>query len=183
MFIELSSYYYDKCLNFAQGQLDTSKYCYNSRGELRQDKIVQDICIGKLGEIAAYKYLTTRGYKASRPDFEIYKSGKKSFAPDIITECGKRVHVKSQGYESMIRYGASWLLQKSDKLIRDADDLDFILMVSLKGLSADVLGVVKVKDLIDNNLFSKPAVPRFAETKIAVYYDSLKKSGISMEAL
>ena len=106
MYLKLSRYYFDKCSEFAQKQLDTSKDLYAYRGEHRLSKMKEDIIIGKLGEIAAYKYLRNKGYEINKPDFEIYEKQRKSFGADLITNCGKKVHVKSQGYESMVRYEA-----------------------------------------------------------------------------
>mgnify|MGYP000244693808 CR=1 FL=1 len=183
MYIELSQYYYDKCAEFADRQLETSKDCYRRRGERRIDVIRHNLITGKLGEIAAYKYMVNHGYKVSKPDFTIYERRNKSFDADLSTDCGINVHVKSQGYDSLMRYGASWLLQKSDKLVKTGGEKEFILMVSMKGLQADVLGVVSVDDLHEHELFEEPKVSRYAHTKKAIYFDSIKQSGISLEAI
>ncbi len=183
MYVELSKYYFDKCAEFADDQMESSKDIYTYRGEHRLSKIREDIIVGKLGEVAAYKYLRARGYECNKPDFTIYERLNKSFAADLITNCGKNVHVKAQGFDSMMRYGASWLLQKSDKLTKSPDCNDFILMVSLNGLEANVLGVVSAQDMSTNDLFQEPRVSRYAYTKKAIYFDSIKQSGISLEAI
>ena len=183
MYIKLSNYYYDKCANFADEQLETSKDLYAYRGEHRTKKIREDIIVGKLGEVAAYKYLKARGYDVNKPDFSIYEQFNKSFAADLVTNCGKGIHVKSQGFDSMMRYGASWLLQKRDKLVCKPTDSDFILMVSIKGLEANILGIVSADDLTTNGLYDEPRVHRYARTKVALYFDAIKNSGISMEAI
>lgn len=183
MYIKLSKYYFDKCAKFADEQLETSKDLYNYRGEHRLSKMREDIITGKLGEVAAYKYLKQRGYDVNRPDFTIYERANKSFAADLVTKCGKSVHVKSQGYESMMRYGASWLLQKSDSLVRKPAEEDHVLMVSIRGLEADVLGVVNARDLYKGGLYEEPKVSRYAYTKKAIYFDSIKQAGLSLESL
>ena len=183
MYLTLSNYYFDKCRKFADAQLETSKDCYFYRGENRLSKMREDIIIGKLGEVAAYKYLQKRGYKPNKPDFSIYERRNKSFDADLTTEEGFQVHVKSQGYDSLMRYGASWLLQKSDKITTKPTDLDFILMVNIKQNVADIMGVVSVQDLVENGLFEEPKVHRYARTKRAIYFDSIKHSGISLEAI
>lgn len=183
MYIELSRYYFDKCAKFADEQLEGSKDIYAYRGEHRIKKIREDIIIGKLGEVAAYKYLNARGFTCNKPDFTIYERVNKSFAADLVTDCGKDVHVKTQGFDSMMRYGASWLLQKSDKLTQSPTENDFILMVSIKGNEADVLGTVSALDLSDKGLFEEPKVSRYARTKRAIYFDSIKNAGVNLGAL
>lgn len=183
MYINLSEYYFNKCAKFADEQLKTSKSLYQYRGEHRVSKIREDIIFGKLGEVAAYQFLKKRGFSVNKPDFTIYERVNKSFAADLVTECGKQVHVKSQGFDSMMRYGASWLLQKSDKLVKNPSKDDYILMVSLRGLEANVLGIVSAKRLFDKDLFLEPRVKRYEFTKKALYFDAIKKSGISLDAL
>lgn len=183
MYINLSEYYFNKCAEFADAQLKTSKNLYAYRGEHREDKIRKDIIIGKLGEVAAYKYLKVRGFSVNKPDFSIYEQCNKSFAADLITDCGRSIHVKSQGFDSMVRYGASWLLQKSDALTYKPEKSEFILMVSISGLEADVLGVVNAQDLILNGLYDEPKISRYAKTKVALYFDTIKQAGISLDAL
>lgn len=183
MYITLNKYYFNKCAKFADAQLETSKNLYTYRGEHRLSKMREDIILGKLGEIAAYKYLKKRGFEVNKPDFEIYKGRRKSFDADLSTKCGKLVHVKSQSYVSMVRYGASWLMQKSDKLISAPKDKEYVLMVTLRGLEAEVLGVVSALDLVDSELYNTPKVQRYAKTKVALYFDEIKNSGIKMEAI
>lgn len=183
MYITLSKYFYDKCVDFAEKQLETSKDLYSRRGEYRLRKIKEDIITGKLGEVAAYEYLKKRGLKCCKPDFNIYEKQRKSFDADLTTECGKKVHVKSQSHDSMVRYGASWLMQKSDKLTYNPTENDLILMIVIRGMEADILGVVNAKDLINNELIDAPKIGRYAHTKCAIYFNDIKKSGISLEAI
>ncbi len=183
MYIKLSDYYFEKCAKFADDVLESNKDLYSYRGESNVMKMKEDNIYGKLGEIAAYKYMKKRGFDVNKPDFEIYERVNKSYGADLITKCGKNIHVKSQGFKSMMRYGASWLLQKNDKITRNPTEDDYILMVSINANEADVLGVVRVLDLIDNELFEEPKVARYARTKKALYFDSIKNSGISLDSL
>lgn len=183
MYITLSDYYYRKCCKFADQQLSTSADCYRYRGEHRISKMKDDIIVGKMGELAAAQYLKKKGYKPSKPDFTIYERARKSFDADLVTECGKKIHVKSQGAKSVVRYGASWLLQKSDKIIKNATENDYILMVNVDGMKVDVLGVVRVVDIIKENLFEQPKVERYARTKVALYFDSIKHACVDIAAL
>lgn len=183
MYITISEYYFNKCCKFADDVLETSKDLYSFRGEHRVSKMREDIIIGKMGEIAAYQYLKARGYSVSKPDFKIYEASRKSYDADLVTECGKKVHVKAQGYRSMVRYGSSWLLQKSDKITKKPLEEEYVLMVSVSGTEADVLGIVRQSDLIEYELFESPKVSRYGMTKVALYFDTIKRSGISLEAV
>lgn len=175
--IKITKYYLDKCSKFADDQLETSKNLYRYRGEQNIKKIRQDIVIGKLGEIAVYQYLKEKGYEPNKPDFTIYDRINKSFSADILV--GTRdVHVKSQGIESASRYGNSWLLQRSDKLTKSPGDEEFIAFtnVDLDSVTVELLGIVKAKDIIDNNLLDECRVPRYRHTKVALYFDHIKET-------
>ena len=88
MKINISKYNYNKCVEFANKQLKTSAKLYAYRGESKKDKIIYDIIVGKLAELAVCKFL-----KSSKPDFTIYERKKKSYGRDL--RLGKlRVHVK-----------------------------------------------------------------------------------------
>ena len=111
MKIKVSKYNYNKCVDFANKQLKTSKALYTYRGENKKEKIVYDIIVGKLAELAVTKFL-----KCSKPDFTIYERRKKSYSPDLRLG-NLRIHVKGQSEESVKRYGHSWLFQRSDQIV------------------------------------------------------------------
>ena len=75
------------------------------------------------------------------------------------------------------------MLQKRDKLVCSPGSEEYILMVSVRGLEADVLGVVKAEDIFERGLFEEPKVARYAHTKKALYFDSLKQAGISLDSI
>ena len=182
MLIQLNKRNLKKCEEFADAQLDTSKHLYAYRGEKRIEKIRDDIITGKMGELAACKYLKILGYKSNKPDFEIYKGRRKSFEADLITKCGKYIHVKSQGKESLKRYGASWLLQKSDPIVKESLEDHYILMISVCDLEAVVLGICKVSELHSKDLFGEPKVFTYQRTKKALYLSDIEGK-ISLMAL
>jgi hypothetical protein len=179
--IKLSKYFYNKCEEFANLQVQNSSRLYKHRGEPRVEKIIQDIIVGKLGEVAAYQYLIDRGYKVKKPDFEIYETRRKSYGADLVTDCGLNVHVKSQSQDSRKKYGSSWLFQKSDSLVKLPQDDDYILMVSVENLEADILGIVRAEDLLE--VYAEPKVFRYKHTKRALYLDDIIDNDIDMEAL
>jgi hypothetical protein len=181
MKFEISSYYQEVCEQFAEDQLSTSKDLYSYRGESRLDKMKDDIITGKMAELAARKFLLELGYSCPKPDFSIYERQNKSYEPDLTTECGLRIHVKSQGLVSYKRYGASWLLQKNDRLTRDPDKKDILIMVLVDEAECEILGSCKVLNLVDH--LEEPRVPSYRHTKRALYLTTLKDRGVNLRAI
>lgn len=162
------------CQKFASSQISSSKNCYSYRGESRSSKILKDINIGKLGEIAAYRYLVQRGFLIPPPDFNIYERSKKSFDADLTSMCGNHFHVKSQGEQSIKRYGKSWLFQKNDKITRAPTPKDWLVFTSISDKVAEVLAVFPVRWLVERDLFGQPRVPRYRHSKLAVYLEEIE---------
>ena len=171
-----------KCTEFACQSVGTSLAHYAKRGQTNEDKIINDITTGKLGEIAAYKMMRKRGIKVCYPDFEIYEGRKKSFDADMTTKEGKKFHCKSQSDDSAKRYGVSWILQWSgtghghqDKLFRNRDKNDFMIPMRVKQNEGvvEIYGVVPVELLFDQGFIKKPSLEWFARTKRAVYLKDL----------
>jgi hypothetical protein len=83
---------------------------YKRRGGFKRE----DIVAGAMGEIAAYLWLQQKGYEVGNPDFTIHK--KKSYGADL-SDGEYFFHVKTQTTQSVEKYGESWILQKTDKLV------------------------------------------------------------------
>lgn len=176
MLYKFSTADFIRCQKFAQDQLETSSKTYAYRGEKNLDKMEQDIIIGKLGELMVAKYVRSCGRSCNRVDFKIYTGRNKSFDADLISdECN--IHVKSQGVTSIKRYGKSWLLQKNDKITRDPSKNDFLCFTSvdLENKTVEILGFVRVKDIIKKGCLDEPRVPRYRHTKIALYFESIQE--------
>ena len=101
----------DKCYVFAN---TCSNHCYSQRNQNNRDKIINDIIVGKLGEIVAYQYIISKNNKCSMPDFKVYAPNEKSWQPDLITD-NYKIHVKSQDNQQAKIFGASWTFQLSNK--------------------------------------------------------------------
>lgn len=182
MKIELGQDIYDKCKNFANKRIEGSSYLYAYRGESSKNKMIDDCVIGTLGEWAAYYYLKNKGIKVSEPDMNIYPARRKTFNADLFNK-ELRVHVKSQSDKSFKYYGASWLLQKKDRIVLTPDDDEFFIFVRVSGLIGDVVGSCRVKDIVDNNLWSECKVEKYRHSKVALYLVELQKSGINLNVL
>lgn len=179
--ISVSKYYRDVCEEFAEKQLETSKDLYAYRGEARLDKMADDIIIGKMAEIAVMKHLKELGYECGKPDFSIYERSKKSYDADLVTACGYNVHVKSQGMVSFKRYGASWLLQKNDRITKEPGKKDFMAMVLVDGNDCELLGTCKIMDIVPH--LGEPRVPSYRHTKKALYLEQLKENSVNLRAI
>lgn len=181
----------DKCLEFAYAQLETSSGgLYRARGEFRQEKMVNDIVVGKLGEIGVYRFVTglegefSPVYRfVSAPDFSIYKGRRKSFDADV-TVCFSdnedlpqyKLHIKSQSMGSYEKYGASWICQRTDKLTYKPDPIDVLVFVIVdldKGFG-NILGMVEATTLFAKGLWGECKVPSYAKTKVALYFDKIE---------
>ena len=183
MIINVSKYYLDKCTDFANKQLETSKNLYAYRGEKNTNKMVEDIIIGKMGEVGVYTYLKDKGYDVNKPDFEIYKGRRKSYAADIISDCGIMVHVKSQSVLSRKRYGSSWLFQMNDSLITLPHASEYVILAAVEGRDVEILASLSAGDMVEYEVYEEPKVPRYRHTKRAIYLDKFKDSGIDLKAL
>lgn len=156
----------NKCEKFATKRITGSAHLYKYRGESRQDKMIDDIKIGCLGEWAVYKHLQQLGYDPSEPDMKIYEKRRKSFDADIY--CDEiEVHVKSQGVKSAKRYGNSWLVQRSDKLVSEPKDNQIFAFtnVNLETMKVTIIGYCWAKDMI----YGECKVWSYQKTKKAIY--------------
>lgn len=178
MKVEISDYMYQKCKEFAIKRCKGSSDIYARRGESRTEKMIEDIVIGTTGEYAVQKYFKDKGYYCSKPDLTIYDKKRKSFDADLFVTNGDtkyKIHVKSQGETSRKRYGSSWLLQRRDKLVSEPKEDEFFAFTCVKGKEVEILGIVACKDIVDNDLLSECRVPRYRHSKVALYFDEIRK--------
>lgn len=141
---------------------------YSRRGGFKRS----DIVIGALAEIAAYRLLTTNGIEVSKPDFRIHEKSQKSYAADLRSG-DLHFHVKGQSISSVKRYGQSWLMQKSDPLIKSPSRKHYVIpcVVDTDVNIAYVYGVVPIKTLHDRDCFGECKIPMFRSNKIALYLE------------
>ncbi len=179
MKIELSTYYINKCKDFAAERMGGSADLYKYRGEQNISKMEEDIIIGTMAEWGVYKYLQSKGVAVTKPDMKIYEKRRKSFSADLIND-KYRFHVKSQGIKSMKRYGASWLCQKTDRLLNNPEDDEYFVFTKVEDREVEILAIVKVKDIVENDLIGEPSVYQYRHTKRALYLDDILNSDIKL---
>ncbi len=162
---------YEKCKKFANDRIEISKGLYAYRGENNKDKMVEDIIIGTLGEWGIYEHLTSLGYTVSEPDMVIYENKRKSYSADLCFD-EVNIHVKSQGVESVKKYGNSWLLQRSDKVVKNPTEFDIFAFTSvdLETMKINILGYCWATDM----KYGECKVPRYRSTKVAIYVNQIE---------
>lgn len=186
MKIKISKQQYEAAREFAEQRISLSKKLYAYRGESKVEKMIEDIVVGTVGEFAAAKYVRSKGFNCTRPDIKIYEARRKSFDADLLAHLkideeqninkSFKIHVKSQGVSSAKRYGNSWLLQKSDKIINNPERNELFLFTNVDGLEVEILGVVSCKDIVEFNLLDECKVPYYRHTKHALYFNDIKET-------
>lgn len=170
--IKLNAYDRKRVEKFADLRCEEDQSLYEKRGGFKRD----DIVTGALGEIAVYKLLRANGFKASKPCFEIYSKGKKSYSADIVDE-KRSFHVKSQSLSSEKKYGSSWLLQRTDKLLTKEQKSHYVVpcTVDLDTNEVKIFCVANIETVKKNHMIGECKVPWFTRYKVALYWNDLKK--------
>lgn len=116
---------YKQLESYAQKHFESSKQVYLSRNQ-NLAKAYSDILRGKVAEFCAYFKLKELGYTLTPPDIAVYKAEHKSHDADLVVTAKKGeenfkpiyLHVKSVSLETFAKYGASFLVEKTDPLVK-----------------------------------------------------------------
>ncbi len=131
--------YEEKVSEFSRQICEDPEYVsyLTSQRRASPDKIKQNILDSKLPECAVNEYLISRGFPdvPTNPDFNVYKRGEKSWAPDLVYELDKpwaevseskslNVAVKSCTLSTSLKYGCSFVfnigVESKPNTIKDA---------------------------------------------------------------
>jgi hypothetical protein len=177
MIIKISDSEYNKCLRFSKKVVDTNIDCYARRNQTDKEKIIDDILVGKIAEIASEKLLTARGIEHSETDLNVYSVGGKSFDPDLYgwTEWRSwKFHVKCMKHENAERWGLSWSFQATDHLVTDPNSDEYIILCELMDYhTIDIKTVVRANTLF--NCWGDPKLNKLKGIKKVLYWDTLDK--------
>ena len=173
-----------KAKDFAEKRLEKSRAHYMKRKQFNSEKVMTDIMVGALGEIAVYKLLKNNyGIKVSFPDLNVYEKAKKTFDADLKDKQGRMFHVKSQSVTSSERYGRSYILQyggngrgHTDKLFRNRSDNDYLVPteVDTENMSVTIFGCYKIKTIFEKDMIKLPKLDYFKDIKRAIYLEDLE---------
>ena len=164
------------CQAFAERCYESNADEYARRNQDNRDKIIYDIKIGKMTELAVYYFLQDeRHVQCNKPDFVIYPAHQKSFGADLtfIGTDGRQydLHVKSQDQEQGNRFGKSWMFQKKDSLTTRPKDNEMICLCTINGNDVQIEYILRANKMV--GLYSEPKSPKLKDTKTVIYAKDL----------
>jgi hypothetical protein len=156
---------------FAKARVDDNTELYSKRGGFKEEDIVS----GAMAEIGVYKLLKDHEIEVGKPDFTIHEVRKKSFDPDL-TDGIHHFHVKGQTLESKQKYGASWIMQRTDPIITRPKLMHYLVpcTVHIETGRVEVYGIMSIKSLVQNGCIGECKVEWFRKTKVALYLDHIE---------
>lgn len=160
-----------KAKEFAAKRAKDSRL-YEARGGFK----VEDIVNGALAEIAVYKLIRSVDPDVSAPDFNIYGKSEKTFKADLSTET-RCFHVKGQSINSAETYGASWLMQRKDPMLKEPENGHYLVpcVVDIDNKCVWVYACVPIRTLISENLLGECVVPQFRTNKVCIYLSEITR--------
>lgn len=164
------------CKQFAKDCYITNKDEYARRNQKNPQKIMWDITIGKMAEIAVYFFLSDEKHiHCSQPDFLIYAAKNKTYAADL-TFTGKDgllydLHVKSQSQQQGDLYERSWMFQIKDTLTTTPKDNEMICLCTIDNSEVHIEYIRKASKFV--GLYTKPKKEELWEIKTAIYAKNL----------
>lgn len=175
---------YNKCREFANKQLDTSRDQYRRRNQSNPERIIKQISDGKMGELLAYDHLKSMGFDCTEPDFEIYTARLKSFDADLISG-DSHVHVKTQCKESADRYGTSWVFQAggsgfghSDPCISGGKSWCIFVVINHLTSSGNIYGPLDMEHV--RRHFKDPKLKQLVGIKKCIYLEDIEHIDICL---
>lgn len=162
-YFRLTDIMINTCENFAKECVKTNSI-YRSRGQSNENKIINDIKTGKMGEIASFLFLRSMGLSITAPDFTVYPPHLKKHSPDIY-ENDIKYSIKTQSIESFRKYGLSWIFEKRN--IEKNRGSKLVLCAQISESEILILLVIPWEKVIP---ILKPPLLRNLHSKIALYY-------------
>ncbi len=160
----------DLCYAFAVKSVDSSMSEYVQRSQANRTKVISDIHVGKMAEMAVCRFFYSKGIRCSYPDFKVYNGFRKNYNPDLKLNNSVGVHVKCQSQNVAERYGLSWSFQSKDKLILEPKDNDYIALCLSSGEEITFIHFVKAQYSVDK--YKDPQKTELT-TKRVLYNDDL----------
>ena len=158
------------CEAFAERVIETNKDEYARRKQSDLTKIKNDIVIGKLAEWGVYFIYLKRGRYLNTPDMQVYPKEHKSYDPDLRWGL-YNLHIKSQTYQSFVRYGDSWIFQAKDPLFEFSNEYDIVIgcRVSIDDFENGALVEIMLEKQFRNLKFGETKLSKFYGNKKAIY--------------
>lgn len=162
---------YKTCEQFAESCVSTVNYSH--RGQTNKSKIQKQIVYGKVAEFAVSELLKGMFLNCSDPDLKIYGRKEKSFDSDLRLD-EERIHVKTQDFKSVQKYGEGWMFQKRDPIITNPSSHDWIVLTIYDQINK----AVKVVNVIGAGylMTELPKVIQLRHTKLVILPKEIKVS-------
>ena len=157
------------CEHFADMVVSSNLDCYKKRKQFNQDKIKNDILIGKIAEWGVFFVYLNRGIaNIGFPDMQIYPTEDKSFDCDL--SCGSyKLHIKSQTYQSAHRYGDSWIFQIKDPLFEYSNEYDIVIGCRVTFGTEGAFVQIMLEKCFNDLKFGDTKMLKFPGDKKAIY--------------
>ena len=171
-----------KCWDYAEARRPQAGH-YGNRGQENADRIVEQIAIGKMGEIVAYRTLSCV-LDVGEPDFNVYSGDDKNWDSDLRSDQGGyRFAVKTCEFERKSRIPPSWTFQESDKsgrsghdvILDSEDEKEFVCLVILDGARriGRITFLLPAPHLRSRSLLMPPLSRRLRDAKKVAYWYTL----------
>lgn len=182
MYIDLTDEQIEYAKKHAPGLTKARQAVYAEGGQGDLTKNISDNVIGKLCEIAVYRFFKQHGIECTKPDFKIHQRA--SFAADM-TCCGEKIHVKGQSIEQSLKNDPSWVFQYAGKrwdkeIFKEKSG--FCVFCILDGRRVYICALVRTLLLHMFDCFQELKAKKLREEKKAVYLKYIL-SVMSKEAL
>ena len=156
---------------FATKRVEQNLALYEKRGGFKKEDIVS----GAMAELAVHQLLKSKKVNVGKPDFTIHTTRQKSYDADL-TDGKHKFHVKGQTLESKSRYGASWIMQRTDPIINKPEKLHYLVpcTVDVKTGRVEIYGVMSITSLVEQGCIGECKLEWFRKTKVALYLDHIE---------
>ena len=156
---------------FSTKRVEQNLALYEKRGGFKKE----DLISGAMAEIAVYKLLKRSGINVAKPDFTIHATRQKSYDADL-TDGIHQFHVKGQTLESRQKYGASWIMQRTDPILAKPIRLNYLVpcTVDISTGRVEIYGIMSLMTLVDQGCIGECKLEWFRKTKVALYLDHIE---------
>ena len=169
--IFLSKAFQREAKQFATKRGEQNLALYEKRGGFKKE----DLISGAMAELAVFRLLKDAGIKVGKPDFTIHATRTKSYDADL-TDGVHKFHVKGQTLESKERYGASWIMQRTDPIINKPERMHYLVpcTVDIYTGRVEIYGILSIMSLVDQGCIGECKLEWFRKTKVALYLDHIE---------
>ena len=158
---------------YAKRHSESSKDHYSKRNQ-NTSNIFENCLRGKMAEYCCYYSMIKAGYiLQNEPDLKIFEQSEKSYDADLVCigkgkeiyDVPRYIHVKSVSAESFAKFGASFLIESNDELVRSPQENHYISVM----LQMDLINYEFYKWLDAKQVIWDKPVLKHLHTKSAWY--------------